>query len=434
VPLVFAALAAVRGSATGAAAYPETSASTSAPQAPPAGAIDGDRFSLAANAYWKGAVGAGSWWWQICFPAPRPIGAILQINGDRPTILANAPARYRWLRSDDGAVWHDLAETAIAVERRLFRLHRLARPVTARCLRIAIDECCGDAPALREVEVYAAPDATIPFPDWVVAVSTRVESRALPRETESFVGLVRQCPGWGQAPAQNLWLGDFSEAFLAAEPRPVCVFLSGNSVEWCQQPREPWRGVAEVFAHRAIPIWASCGGAQALAILQETGLDNPWDCPRCRDPRNPRAPVYSHIGHTGPAKCGDYSKNIAERGKFTVRLAARDPAFAGLGETFEVMESHVGQIDYVPPGWVRVATNGPGAHTENQCLRLQDRYIYAAQFHIEMRGTPEVSRTIMANFLSLAKAWGGYNPTGALVAPPAPLHPKHGPAAPGAGR
>jgi hypothetical protein len=72
----------------------------------------------------------------------------------------------------------------------------------------------------------------------------------------------------------------------------------------------------------------------------------------------------------------------------------------------------------VPKGWIRVVTRGPGALTDNQCLRIADRYIYAAQFHIEMDGTPENSRRIMGNFLSLAKAWGGYNPKGTPVPGP----------------
>jgi hypothetical protein len=52
------------------------------------------------------------------------------------------------------------------------------------------------------------------------------------------------------------------------------------------------------------------------------------------------------------------------------------------------------------------------------CLRVQDRYIYAAQFHIEMAGTPETSRRIMANFLKIAKTFGGYNPAAQSVSPP----------------
>jgi hypothetical protein len=43
---------------------------------------------------------------------------------------------------------------------------------------------------------------------------------------------------------------------------------------------------------------------------------------------------------------------------------------------------------------------------------MNGRPIYAAQFHIEMEGTPESSRQIMGNFLGLARAWGGYHPAG----------------------
>jgi hypothetical protein len=152
-------------------------------------------------------------------------------------------------------------------------------------------------------------------------------------------------------------------------------------------------------------------------------VDQPWDCPRCRDPQNPKLPVYTHIGHTGEAPCGDYSKNLGERGKYEVRIVARDPVFQGLPELFETMEAHVGQIAYVPDGWVRVVTKGPKGLTENQCVRVADRYIYAAQFHMELPGTPEPSRKIMSNFLRVSKRWGGYNPQGEAIAAPQPIAP-----------
>jgi GMP synthase-like glutamine amidotransferase len=98
-----------------------------------------------------------------------------------------------------------------------------------------------------------------------------------------------------------------------------------------------------------------------------------------------------------------------------------DPAFDGVARQFEIMESHCGQIEFAPKGWVQIATCGKGGKTRMQCLRVKDRYIYAAQFHIEMEGTPANSRTIMANFLALARRWGGYNPRGQPVAPPEPL-------------
>ena len=79
------------------------------------------------------------------------------------------------------------------------------------------------------------------------------------------------------------------------------------------------------------------------------------------------------------------------------------------------MESHCGQIEWAPRGWTLTASAGNGTKTQTQCLRLNDRYIYAAQFHIEMEGTPEASRQIMANFLNLAKSWGGYHSKGERV-------------------
>ena len=399
----------------------EASASSASDGALAGGAIDGDRFSSEPGKLWKGGRGAGEWWWQATFDEPCAVGAILQIGGDHPSGLQNAALRYVWQASLDGEAWQDIEGTEVRGERRLFRVHRLARPLQAKHLRLKIRECVGEAPSLREVEFYLHPSAAIPFPDWVVSVGTTVENKTLPGEAEAFVKLARSCRGREDLLAQWLWLGDFDEAFCVAEPRPLCAFLTGNFLEWCQQEREPWRGVGEVLANRNLPIWAACGGAQGLAILQETGVDSPWDCPRCRDPERPKSPVYSHIGHTGEARCGDYSKCVAERGKFKVRLAARDPAFEGLPDVFEVMESHIGQIAYVPRGWVRVATRGPGALTENQCLRVADRYIYAAQFHMEMAGTPETSRKIMSNFLSLAKEWGGYSPGGKPVPAPEPL-------------
>jgi GMP synthase-like glutamine amidotransferase len=103
---------------------------------------------------------------------------------------------------------------------------------------------------------------------------------------------------------------------------------------------------------------------------------------------------------------------------FTVRRVGHDPVFAGLPNEFPVMENHCGQLAWPPAGWELIATAGPGAKTLTQCLRLERSCIYAAQFHIEMSGTPQSSRQIMANFLRLAKHWrdrpAAINPTADL--------------------
>jgi len=405
-----------------AAMGPHTSASSWQAEAPPAGAVDGDDFGVKPSAVWKGRSGAGSWWWQCWWDEPRDVGAILQINGDEPLRLRNAPQKSRWQSSLDGQHWIDLAETAVESERRAFRLHRLKTTHRLRYLRLQIDSAQGAFPTLREVRTFADTRAQVEFPDWVVIVSTldRAEWDKSHPEGRNFVALARRCPGWEHVQAQHVWLGSFDEQFLSAEPRPLCAFLSGNFSEWCQKDRTTWQGTEEILKTGRLPMWASCGGAQGLAILAAVGTGKPWDCPRCRDPNHPKTPIYGHIGHTSqrPLKCGDYTDCVFERGPHNVRQVAEDPVLSGLPREFRVMESHCGQIEYVPAGWIQIATKCAGTQTDLQCLRVKDRYIYAAQFHIEMAGTPETSRRIMANFLKLAKSYGGDNPAAPAVPPP----------------
>lgn len=369
------------------------------------GAVDGDRFSTALHKLWHGKPGEHSWWWQVEFTTPRPVGAILQVVGDNALVLQNAPRKYIWQSSADGQTWSDLGETAVEDERRMFRIHRLIKTQSIRALRLQMQSSAeGTAPALREVAFAADPSADFSFPPWAVVLSTTGD-RKVPGEGSAFVPLAQQCEGWNTLQAQNVWLGDFREDFLNIEPRPLCAFLSGNFIDWCQQDRTLWRGVERVLKDGDLPIWASCGGAQGLAILAEYGTQNPWDCPHCRDPKNPQTPLYGHIGHTDKRPCGDYSACRFERGIYRILQITDDPVFADLPHDFPAVESHCGQIEWAPKGWQLIATAGKGTLTKTQCLRLKGRPVYAAQFHIENAGAPATSRTIMTNFLRVAKDW-----------------------------
>jgi len=83
---------------------PEASASTTAPNSSAGGAIDGDRFAIKPGTFWRGAGEAKTWWRQLSFAEPRPVGAVLQVHGDQPSVLSNAPSRYRWQRQHTGMV------------------------------------------------------------------------------------------------------------------------------------------------------------------------------------------------------------------------------------------------------------------------------------------------------------------------------------------
>lgn len=391
------------------------------------GALDGDRFTAEPGAAWKGKPGESKWWWQVGFEQPQQVGSILQILGDHDTALTNAPRRYVWRWSPDGRIWRSLLETETMRERRTFRIHRLKKPVTCRFLRMDVFDCEGDFPTLREVEVYPQTDFAIAFPDWITAVSA-FENRSLPGPAQPFVSLARDCQGWEKLPAQCLWVGDVDEEFLATEPRPMCMFISGSIEECCQRMHAPFRGLEQVLRRGALPTFAACGSAQVLALCSTTGIEGEWDCPRCRDPRQPRSPVYEYIGYVEPAKepgpCGTYTNNLWEKGPTQVRQLVRDPVFAGLPREFPVAESHCGQIAFIPKGWTHVLTAGEGAKTKIQCMRRNDRYIYAVQFHIESSRWKDATwahaERIMGNFLAQARQWGGYNPGGKPVPPPDP--------------
>ena len=380
----------------GSVAAAEALASSNRNGSTPSGAIDADQFGIEPSQMWSGSEDAKTWWWQCRWEQPRLVGAILQIVGDDPLVLRNAPRRFVWQFSLDGREWVDLNETSIEVEGQNVPQGCIDSSTRRRMqyLRIRIDAAQGDFPAIRHVEVYEDTKAHVDFPDWIITVATidRPEWEKNNSEGKQFVSLARSCPGWENVPAQFIWLDHFDEKFVSTEPRPLCAFLSGNFSDFCQKDREVWRGADEIVKAGHLPIWAACGGAQGLAILADTGLEKPWDCPHCRDPLNPKSPIYGHIGHRSETlrKCGDYGDCLFERGKSRVLMIADDPAFEGLhAHEFEIMESHCGQIEYAPKGWVHIVTKGPGGKTNFQCLRVNDRYIYAAQFHIEMAGTPK---------------------------------------------
>ena len=233
----------------------------------------------------------------------------------------------------------------------------------------------------------------------------------------SFRRLARSCAGWDQLQFQSVWLGDFDDAFTRLEPHPLCAFLSGNFIDWCQQNRSTGGARPGSSKPAGCPSGHLAAELKDWRLLRRTGVDQPWDCPQCRDPDHPLLPIYTHIVGSIKRKCGDYSGCVFERGPCTIRVVASDAVFEGLPSEFPVMESHCGQIEWPPHGWELIATCGAGGKTKTQCLRLKDHLIYAAQFHIEMNGTPESSRQVMKNFLELALAASRLTTSGFQPAP-----------------
>jgi hypothetical protein len=384
----------------------QVSASSEHVDFPASAAADGDRFSRQRGKLWKGMPSATEWQWMADFGKTVSIGSILQIVGDEESFDAAAPLTYVWQVSEDGTTWRDLKSTQMKGDRRLYRIHRLSEPVRAKALRLLITGTAGAPPSVREIEVYAEQNAVIPFPDWFFVVNS--QNHETVGACSQFYDLVRKCEGWSNATSQFVWHGYFDKEIALAEPRPVCALFTGSTKDWCEVDRHTWVGVENVLNDGQLPIWAACGGGQALGILSDAGAGVPWDCPKCRDLKNPKLPIYGHIGLIDESKvvsCGDYSNNIYEIGPTPVKLVGDDPVFKELPKEFLVPEYHCGQLEYVPKGWDLLITNGSGGKTAIQCIKKRDTCIYAVQFHIEIQGTPETSLQIMSNFLARAKEW-----------------------------
>ena len=399
------------------------SASSSADGFAPQGAVDGERFSVDRGLAWKGGAGATSWEWTGEFPEPRRVGSILAVLGDEAQTLRNWPCDYVWDWSPDGSTWHELEETRVSRERRMFRLQRLREPRTALAIRLRIRAACGESPVVREIETYPETSSAVEFPEWLCVVAT--DEKPNLGDCGSFLRLVESAEPGLRVHAQRVWIDAVDEPFVEAEPRPLCLFLTGNYADWCQRSHEPWRGVGRVAAAGRTPIWASCGGAQGLAILSENGVDSPWDCPHCRVPGDAKTPIYGHIGHPDPTArraCGDYSTCFREQGPTKVRPLLADPVLEGLSAEFPMVESHCGQIEWAPRGWLLIVTGGEGAKTRVQCIRRAESPVYAAQFHVELEGSPEPSLRITRSFLALARAWrrGEFGNTGLPAPGPLP--------------
>jgi hypothetical protein len=393
------------------------------------GAADGLRFEGAAGTCWKGSPNQSNWYWQINCNQPQQVGSLLMVMGEPGTTDSelefyqnNAPLNYKWQYSNNGSTWYDLNETQVTNEKRTFRIQRFTNAVTAKYFRIVISNCIGEYPTIREVEFYSDTNADISFDDWIIAVDITNEPGAPYGNTSWFVARARQCTGWENVQAQQIWVDNFDEAFLNVEPYPMCVFVSGSFDEWCQVTRAYFVGMQEVLRNGNIPMWGSCGGAQMMGLLSEPGCENPWDCPRCRarDNHTPAwSPIYGYIGYTNPliepSWCGDYSNNTYEIGDYKILQKTSDPVFTGLANPFYGYEYHCGQLNYLPTGWHQIGGRGDlNTLTEMQCFRRDDRLIYGAQFHIENNSSSSITNNnsiiIMGNFVNLAQQWGGYHP------------------------
>ena len=287
------------------------------------------------------------------FPGSRDVGAIVQIHGDHEFALRNAPRDYVWQTSQDGMTWEDLKETATDDERRTFRIHRLrSEPTGPMAEARSIASAEGDAPASARGRVLWRPASRrsrfLPGRSWSAQpAQARFPARGAPRFI-AWPGPLRA--GVSSSFRTSGWVISTSE-FIAIEPRPLCAFLSGNFIDWCQQNRDHWRGTAAILRDwKPADLGLVRRGSGAGDPCRDR-VDRPWDCPQCRDPEDPQLPIYTHIARLRPAQ-------VRRLLRLCLRAwAVHDPAaFSRPGlpsvclTEFRAMESHCGQIEWAPEG------------------------------------------------------------------------------------
>jgi len=404
-------------------------------------ANDGDRYAVGERKCWRGALREKTWFWQIDFTKPKTVAKLLQIMGLDSHVLMSAPKDYIWQWSNDGKSWRDIPGSKVAGETRLFRIITFSTPLRARYFRIKITSATGSAPAIREIEMFSDRRDNVKADPWFYVVNAAVERRdrlTVLESMDGFLSAARQSEGWENVQAQDIQATDFNENTLKPEPSPFCAFMTGSFLDWCQVERSNYTGVEEVLKNRNLPIWASCGSAQLLLILEQHGSRVPWVCPHCEWTRPdyyktaPRPFVVGHVGCQGHPKCGElYGFCVGENNKqdipygqaeYSFTKVVPDPVFQGLPDPFRVVNRHWCEVKFLPQTWVLIATKCPGPEglTKHQIMRVRNRYIYACQGHPEMAayaggrdGLP-----LIKNFLDLAYGWGGYNQDGKDVPDP----------------
>jgi GMP synthase (glutamine-hydrolysing) len=182
----------------------------------------------------------------------------------------------------------------------------------------------------------------------------------------------------------------FSEATVEnmVRIRPAFLALSPNGVPWCKYKGRSHADLMNFFSslrviveEMHIPVIGICGGHQALAL--------------------------AFGGKVGPIRGGEddcfpYGHNPTERGRHDVYVVDRDPLFAGMGNSLNLVQNHYDEVKRLPPGFICLAKNELCPY---QIIRHPTRPAYGVQAHTEyyLPARPDGGR-LLRNFLELVRA------------------------------
>jgi GMP synthase (glutamine-hydrolysing) len=169
--------------------------------------------------------------------------------------------------------------------------------------------------------------------------------------------------------------------------RPAFLALSPNGIPWCKYKGRNhvdlmnfFKSLRVIVEEMEVPVIGICGGHQALAL--------------------------AFGGKVGPIRGGEddcfpYGHNPTERGRHNMNVVEKDPLFAGMGESLNLVQNHYDEVKRIPPGFVCLAKNQLCPY---QIIRHPNKPAYGVQAHTEyyLPSRPD-GGTLLRNFLEIAR-------------------------------
>jgi GMP synthase (glutamine-hydrolysing) len=169
--------------------------------------------------------------------------------------------------------------------------------------------------------------------------------------------------------------------------RPAFLALSPNGIPWCKYKGRNhvdlmnfFQALKVIVDDMDIPVIGICGGHQALAL--------------------------AFGGKVGPIRGGEddcfpYGHNPTERGRHNVDVVEKDPLFAGMGPSLNLVQNHYDEVKRLPPGFVCLARNQLCPY---QIIRHPTKPAYGVQAHTEyyLAARPD-GGTLLRNFLQIVR-------------------------------
>lgn len=169
--------------------------------------------------------------------------------------------------------------------------------------------------------------------------------------------------------------------------KPAFLALSPNGVPWCRYKGQSAEDLADflkalrsIIEDLNIPVIGVCGGHQAMAL--------------------------AFGGKVGPIRgreddCLPYGHNPTERGRHYVEVTQRDPIFAGMGKSLNMVQNHYDEVKRLPPDFISLAANRLCPY---QIMRHPTRPAYGVQAHCEYyyASRPD-GGLLLRNFLKIAR-------------------------------